>query len=55
LKEKVDFKNGEKKNLGVCFFSGLGEILVSCLHTLLRDQTPCSSLPKNFCELVLFF
>jgi len=28
-------------------FSGLGEILVSCLHTLLRDQTPCSSLPEK--------
>jgi len=36
-------------------FSGLGEILVSCLHTLLRDQTPCSSLPeKFFCGLVCF-
>jgi len=22
--------------------------LVSCLHTLLRDQTSCSSLPKRF-------
>jgi len=32
----------------VFIFSGLGEILVSCLHTLLRDQTPCSSLPKRF-------
>jgi len=36
-------------------FIGLGEILVSCLHTLLRDQTPCSSLPENnFCGLVCF-
>jgi len=56
MREKIDFKNGEKKNLGV-IFSGLGEILVSCLHTLLRDQTPCSSLPENnfFCGLVCFF
>ena len=28
-------------------FIGLGEVLTSCLHTLLRDQTPCSSLPKK--------
>ena len=47
MKEKVDFKNGEKENLGV-IFSGLGEVLTSCLHTLLRDQIPCSSLLKRF-------
>jgi len=28
-------------------FIGLGEVLTSCLHTLLRDQTPGSSLSKN--------
>ena len=41
--------------LDFCFI-GLGEVLTSCLHTLLRDQTPCSSLPKNvflFCWLIL--
>jgi len=40
------------------FFIGLGEVLTSCLHTLLRDQTPCSSLSKKgFCEfrLILVF
>ncbi|RHN65864.1 hypothetical protein MtrunA17_Chr3g0084571 [Medicago truncatula] len=32
------------------YFSGLGEVLTSCLHTHLRDQTPCSSLSKKaFC------
>jgi len=29
-------------------FIGLGEVLTSCLHTILRDQTPCSSLSKMF-------
>jgi len=38
---------GERRWFGF-YFIGLGEILVSCLHTLLRDQTPCSSLPKDF-------
>jgi len=45
--EKVVFKNGGKKCLDL-FFIGLGEVLASCLHTLLRDQTPCSSLPEKF-------
>jgi len=39
-------------------FIGLGEVLTSCLHTILRDQTPCSSLSKKvFCEfrLILIF
>ena len=27
--------------------------MTSCLHTLLRDQTPCSSLSKRFCEFIL--
>jgi len=39
-------------------FIGLGEVLTSCLHTLLRDQTPYNSLSKNvFCEfrLILIF
>jgi len=31
----------------ILFFSGLGEVLTSCLHTPLRDQTPCSSLSKK--------
>jgi len=36
------------------YFIGLGEVLTSCLHTLLKDQTPCSSLSKNvFCEFRL--
>ena len=38
--------------LDFCFI-GLGEVLTSCLHTLLRDQTPCSSLPKNVFFLFL--
>ena len=37
------------------FFIGLGEVLTSCLHTLLRDQTPCSSLPKMFLFLLVDF
>jgi hypothetical protein len=32
--------------LNFCFI-GLGEVLTSCLHTLLRDKTPCSSLPQK--------
>ena len=36
-------------------FIGLGEVLTSCLHTLLRDQTPCSSLPKMFLFLLVDF
>ena len=44
--EKVVFKNGGKKCLRFIFF-GLGEVLTSRLHTLLRDQTPCSSLSKK--------
>jgi hypothetical protein len=39
--------------LNFCFI-GLGEVLTSCLHTLLRDQTPCSSLPKKMFLLVDF-
>jgi len=44
---------GERRWFGF-YFIGLGEILVSCLHTLLRDQTPCSSLPKRFLWVSLF-
>jgi len=51
--EKVVFKNGGKKCLDF-IFSGLEEVLTSCLHTLLRDQTPCSSLPKRFLWVSLF-
>jgi hypothetical protein len=41
--------------LNFCFI-GIGEVLTSCLHTLLRDQNPCSSLPKNvFCFLLVDF
>ena len=47
------------KNCLEFIFIGLGEVLASCLHTLLRDQTPCSSLSKKLCEfwfiLVFFF
>jgi len=35
-----------ERSVWILFFSGLGEVLASCLHTLLRDQTPCSSLSK---------
>jgi len=49
FEKKIAFKNGERRKFGF-YFIGLGEILVSCLHTLLRDQTPCSSLAKRFCE-----
>ena len=44
-----------RRRIWVFIFSGLGEILVSCLHTLLRDQTPCSSLPKRFLWVSSFF
>jgi len=47
LKEGLLIRMGERRWFGF-YFIGLGEILVSCLHTLLRDQTPCSSLPKDF-------
>ena len=50
--EKIVFKNGGKKCLNFIFIR-LGEVLTSCLHTLLRDQTPCSSLSKRFCEFRL--
>jgi len=50
--EKVVFKNEGKEVFGFIFI-GLGEVLASCLHTLLRDQTPCSSLSKKICEFLL--
>jgi len=46
-KRFVYFKNGGR-SIWVLFFIGLREVLASCLHTLLRDQTPCSSLSKRF-------
>jgi len=47
FERKLFLRMGERRWFGFHFI-GLGEILVSCLHTLLRDQTPCSSLPKDF-------
>jgi len=44
--KRVVFKNGGEKYLDFIFI-GLGEVLASYLHTLLRDQTPCSSLSKK--------
>ena len=45
---------GEEDGLNFIFI-GLGEVWTSCLHTLLRDQTPCGSfLEKIFVGQFVF-
>jgi len=53
IEKKLFLRMGEKC-LGFIFI-GLVEVLTSCLHTRLRDQTPCSSLSKTFLWVLIGF